>query len=61
MARQRLTFILTWGLLWLSAQLPLFILFSAVGFDTMVVGISQTLAGIFTAMMTGMLMVKEDI
>jgi hypothetical protein len=61
MVRQRLTFILTWGLLWLSAQLPLLIVFSAIGFGPMVVAIGQTIAGVFTAMMTGMLMIKEDI
>jgi hypothetical protein len=61
MARQRLTFIITWGLLWLSAQLPLLILFSAIGFDSLIVAIGETSAAIFTAMMTGMLMVKEDI
>jgi len=61
MARQRLTFIITWGLLWLSAQLPLLILFSAIGFDSLIVAISEVSAAIFTAMMTGMLMVKEDI
>lgn len=61
MARQRLTFIITWVLLWLSAQLPLLILFSAVNFNSTTVAISESIAGIFTAMMTGMLMVKEDI
>ncbi len=61
MARQRLTFIITWGLLWLSSQIPLLILFSAIGFDPTVVAISETIAGVFTAMMTGMLMVREDI
>jgi hypothetical protein len=61
MARQRLAFIITWGLLWLSSQLPLLILFSAIGFDPTVVAISETIAGVFTAMMTGMLMVREDI
>ena len=61
MARQRLTFIITWGLLWLSSQLPLLILFTAIGFDPTVVAISETVAGVFTAMMTAMMMVREDI
>ena len=61
MARQRLAFIITWGLLWLSSQIPLLILFTAIGFDPTVVAISETVAGVFTAMMTAMMMVREDI
>ena len=61
MARQRLTFIITWMLLWIAAQLPLIILFSAIGFDPTIVAISETIAGIITAMTTGILMVKEEI
>ena len=61
MARQRLTFIITWVLLMIAAQLPLLILFSAIGFDPTVVTISETIAGIVTAMTTGILMVKEEI
>jgi len=60
MARQRLAFIITWGLLWLSSQIPLLILFTAIGFDPTVVAISETVAGVFTAMMTAMMMVRED-
>ena len=61
MARQRLAFIITWGLLWLSSQIPLLILFTAIGFDPTVITISETVAGVFTAMMTAMMMVREDI
>jgi len=61
MARQRLTFIITWGLLWLSSQIPLLILFSAIGYDRTIVAISETIAGVFTAMMTAMMMVREDL
>jgi len=61
MARQRLTFIITWILLSIAAQLPLLILFSAIGFDPTIVAISETIAGIVTAMITGILMVKEEI
>jgi hypothetical protein len=61
MARQRLAFIITWGLLWLSSQIPLLILFTAIGFDPTVIAISETVAGVFTAMMTAMMMVREDI
>ena len=61
MARQRLTFIITWVLLTIAAQLPLLILFSAIGFDPTIVAISETIAGIVTAMITGILMVKEEI
>jgi hypothetical protein len=45
----------------IAAQLPLLILFSAIGFDPTVVTISETIAGIVTAMTTGILMVKEEI
>jgi hypothetical protein len=48
-------------LLWIAAQLPLIILFSAIGFDPTTVAISETIAGIITAMTTGILMVKEEI
>lgn len=61
MARQRLTFIITWILLSIAAQLPLLIVFSAIGFDPTIVAISETIAGIVTAMITGILMVKEEI
>jgi hypothetical protein len=61
MARQRLTFIITWGMLFLSSQILLLILFSAIGYDPTAVAISETVAGIFTAMMTAMMMVREDI
>jgi hypothetical protein len=61
MARQRLTFIITWGLLWIASQLPLIILFSAIGFDSKVVAISETIAAIVTATITSMLMIKEEI
>ena len=61
MARQRLTFIITWALLWIASQLPLLILFSAIGFDPKVVAISETIAAIITAIITSMLMIKEEI
>jgi hypothetical protein len=61
MARQRLTFIITWGMLFLSSQILLLILFSAIGYDPTIVGISEIVAGVFTAMMTAIMMVREDI
>jgi len=61
MARQRLTFIITWGLLWIASQLPLIIVFSAIGFDSKVVAIGETVAAIVTATITSMLMIKEEI
>jgi hypothetical protein len=61
MARARLTFIITWGILWISSQVPLLILFSAVGFNSMVVAIAEVGSAIFTAMMAAMMLVREDI
>ena len=61
MARQRLTFIITWGLLWIASQLPLIIVFSAIGFDSKIVAIGETVAAIVTATITSMLMIKEEI
>jgi uncharacterized membrane protein len=61
MAKARLVFIATWLLLWLSSQLPLLILFSAIGYHGTVVAICETIAAAVAAMITGILMVKEDI
>ena len=60
MARARLAFILTWVILMIFAQVPLLILYSAVGFESYTVAISETLAAIVTVMATTIMLVKED-
>jgi len=42
------------------AQVPLLILYSAVGFESYTVAISETLAAIVTVMATTIMLVKED-
>ena len=59
MARIRLAFIIGWLVLFLSAQLPLLLIFTAVNFERYTVIFAEILAAIFTAMMTGLMMVKE--
>jgi hypothetical protein len=61
MARTRLTFIITWGLLWLSSQIPLILIFSAVNYNNMAVTVGEVGSAIFTAAITAMMLVKEDI
>lgn len=61
MVRARLTFIITCGVLWISSQLPLLILFTAVAFNSTVVAISEVGSAIFCAMIAAMVLVREDI
>lgn len=59
--RTRLAFLITWGLLFISAQLPLFLVFTAVAFEKYTVAVSEILMAIFTAMIAAMMVVKEDL
>ena len=45
----------------LSAQLPLLILYTAVGFNNIVVAVTQVGAAILCAMTAAMMIVQEDI
>lgn len=59
--KTRIGFLILWGVLMLSAQLPLLILYSAVGFNNIVVAVTQVGAAIFCAMAAAMMIVQEDI
>jgi len=58
--RTNLAFIFTWGLLMAFAQVPLLILYSAIGFEPYTIGISEILAAILTVMATTVMLVRED-
>jgi len=60
-AKTRLAFLILWGLLFISAQIPLMIIYTAVNFEQYTVAVSEILAAIFTAMIAAMMVVKEDL
>lgn len=60
-ARTRLAFLILWGLLFISAQIPLMIMYTAVNFEQYTVAISEILAAIFTSMMAALMVAKEDL
>jgi hypothetical protein len=59
--KTRIGFLILWGVLMLSAQLPLLILYTAVGFNNIVVAVTQVGAAILCAMTAAMMIVQEDI
>jgi len=60
MARARLAFIFTWGVLMLFAQPFILIIGSAIQYEAYSMGIIETLAAILTVMATTIMLVKED-
>jgi hypothetical protein len=58
--KTRIGFLILWGVLMLSAQLPLLILYTAIGFNNLVVGITQVGAAIVCAMISAIMIVQED-
>ena len=60
MARARLAFIFTWGVLMVFAQPVILIIGSAIGYEPYSMGIIETLAAILTVMATTIMLVKED-
>lgn len=58
--KTRIGFLILWGVLMLSAQVPLLILYSAVGFNNIVVAVTQVGAAIICAMTSAIMMVQED-
>ena len=58
--KTRIGFLILWGVLMLSAQLPLLILYSAVGFNNIVVAVTQVGAAIICAMISAIMIVQED-
>jgi hypothetical protein len=59
--KTRIGFLILWGVLMLSAQLPLLILYSAVGFNNIVVAVTQVGTAILCAMISAIMIVQEDI
>jgi len=58
--RMRISFILSWGVLFACSQLPIFLLFSAVDFEPNTVIVGECLLAITTVMIIGLLLAKED-
>ena len=56
----RLAFLLVSGLLFASAQIPLFLIFSAIAWDPTSVFIGELLGAIACVMIAGLAMAKED-
>ena len=58
--KTRIGFLILWGVLMLSAQLPLIILYSAVGFNNIVVAATEVGTAIVCAMISAIMIVQED-
>ena len=58
--KSKIGFLIIWGLLMLVAQLPLVILYTAIGFNNLVVAGTEAAAAIVCAMITAILIVQED-
>lgn len=56
----RMAFIMVTGLLFASAQIPLFIIFSAIAWDPTSVFIGELIGAITCIMIAGLAMAKED-
>ena len=59
-ARMRMAFILTTGLLFAFAQLPLFIIFSAINWDATSVFLAELLGAVTCIMIAGLALAKEN-
>lgn len=59
--KTRIGFLILWGVLMLSAQLPLLILYSAIGFNNILVASTQVGTAIVCAIVSAMMIVQEDI
>jgi hypothetical protein len=59
--KSRIGFLIIWGLLMLAAQLPLIILYTAIGFNNLVIAGTQVATAIVSAMITAIMIVQEDI
>jgi hypothetical protein len=58
--KSKIGFLIIWGLLMLIAQLPLVILYTAIGFNNLVVAGTEVAAAVVCAMITAILIVQED-
>ena len=60
MARTRLAFIFSWGLFMLFAQIPVLLIGSAFNYEPTLMLILEVFTAIITAMITALMIVKED-
>lgn len=60
MARARLAFLFTWGLLMAFAQIPVLLIGSAIGYESYSMIIIEILAAILTVMATTVMLVGEE-
>lgn len=61
MARLRLAFLFTWGVIFGLSQILLLIVFSAFNYESMLMLGLETLTAIFTAIISALLVAKEEI
>jgi hypothetical protein len=60
MARLRLAFLFTWGIIYGLSQILLLIVFSAFNYEPTLMLILEVFTAITTAMITALMLVKED-
>jgi hypothetical protein len=60
MARLRLAFLFTWGIIYGLSQVILLIVFSAFNYEPTLMLILEVFTAITTAMITALMIVKED-
>lgn len=60
MARLRLAFLFTWGIIYGLSQVILLIVFSAFNYEPTLMLIFEVFTAITTAMITALMIVKED-
>jgi hypothetical protein len=60
MARLRLAFLFTWGIIYGLSQVILLIVFSAFAYEPTLMLILEVFTAITTAMITALMIVKED-
>jgi hypothetical protein len=60
MARLRLAFLFTWGIIYGLSQVILLIVFSAFNYEPILMLILEVFTAITTAMITALMIVKED-
>jgi len=60
MARARLAFLFTWGLLMAFAQIPVLLIGSAISYESYSMIIIEILAAILTVIITTVMLVREE-
>lgn len=59
-SKSRIGFLIIWGLFMLAAQLPLVILYTAIGFNNIVVAGTEVATAVVCAMIAAIMIVQED-